>query len=557
MRNTYGLLCIFARPFTENKDLNSSDFIETSENKIGKQLYAYQHGAIDEIFKRLHNNTTNYNLLYQLPTGGGKTVIFSEIARRYIRDTGKKVLILTHRVELCGQTSQMLNEFGVKNKVINSAVKEMPVPNDYMCYVAMVETLNNRLRDKILSLDTIGLMIVDEAHYNSFGKLFKFYEKGVVLGVTATPLSSNINIRMRDNYNELIVGESISSLIQDGFLARATTYHYHVGLTSLKVGRTGDYTVSSSERLYNNHAMQEKLLSAYKEKCIGKKTLIFNNGIATSQYVYATFLEAGFEIKHLDHTHNPRERKEILQWFREKPDAILTSVSILTTGFDEPTVDCIILNRATKSLTLYFQMIGRGSRILPNKKEFMVIDLGNNLNRFGLWDAPVDWQAIFRSPELYLSGILSDEEIEINYRYLMPPELRSLFSKSTTIDFDIKEEHKLAMSRGERPKVVIERSLQQHVKICIENGSEEISALHLADLLKEEIEFRVRVYTRCLSKTSESYVKWLQDDYKRMLRVSLIRNAHQVPEGDSVSEDSLESDYNPDQEESDTGNVDE
>src|SRR2546421_1556627 len=209
----------------------------------------------------------------------------------------------------------MLDEFGVNNKVIDRAVKEMPVPNDYMCFVAMVETLNNRLRDKILDLDNIGLMIVDEAHYNSFGKLFRFYEKGVLLGVTATPLSSNINLPMKDTYDELIVGESISTLIEMGVLSRATTYTYQVGLTSLKVGISGDYTVSSNERLYNNYAMQDKLLSAYREKCIGKKTLIFNNGIATSQYVYATFQEAGFEIRHLDHTHSSNERKEILQWF--------------------------------------------------------------------------------------------------------------------------------------------------------------------------------------------------------------------------------------------------
>ena len=78
---------------------------------------------------------------------------------------------------------------------------------------------------------------------------------------------------------------------------------------------------------------------------------------------------AGYEIKHLDNTHNARERREILQWFREKPDAILTSVSILTTGFDEPTVESIILNRATKSLTLYFQMIGRGSRVLESSDQ--------------------------------------------------------------------------------------------------------------------------------------------------------------------------------------------
>src|SRR5437868_3610226 len=112
--------------------LSSFDYLETPEYKSGKQLYAYQHDAIDEILRRLEEHPANYNLLYQLPTGGGKTVIFSEIAKRYIRDTGKKVLILTHRVELCAQTAQMLNEFGVNNKVINSAVKEMPVPNDYM-----------------------------------------------------------------------------------------------------------------------------------------------------------------------------------------------------------------------------------------------------------------------------------------------------------------------------------------------------------------------------------------------------------------------------------------
>jgi hypothetical protein len=312
-----------------------------------------------------------------------------------------------------------------------------------------------------------------------------------------------------------------------GFLAKATTYHYHVGLTSLKVGRSGDYTVSSSERIYNNYAMQDKLLSAYREKSLGKKTLIFNNGIATSQYVYATFQEAGYDVRHLDHTHSTKERKEILQWFRDKPDAILTSVSILTTGFDEPTVESIILNRATKSLTLYFQMIGRGSRVLPGKKEFMVIDLGNNLNRFGLWDDTIDWASIFKAPELYYEGILSDEVIENNYRYEMPEDLCRLFSKTKEIHFDISVAHKKAISTGNRPKVVIEDSIHQHVRMCLENSNGLEEALNLANLLREEIEYRVRVYARCLSKTSESYVKWLQDDYKRHLKAALIRtNSH-------------------------------
>lgn len=492
----------------------------------GKQLYSYQRRAIEQILDKIKDRPSRYNLLYQLPTGGGKTVIFSEIARRYIEASGRKVMILTHRLELCAQTSAMLDEFGVSNKIINSAVKELPVPNDYRCFVAMVETLNNRLRDKILNLDDIGLMIVDEAHHNSFGKLLRFYEKGVLLGVTATPLSSNVNIRMRDHYDELIVGESISSLVEQGFLASCKTYHYPVGLTSLKVGRTGDYTVSSSERLYNNYAMLDKLVAAYREKCHGRKTLIFNNGIATSEYVCASFRDAGYEVRHLDHTHNAKERRDILDWFRNKPDAILTSVSILTTGFDEPAVECIILNRATKSLTLYFQMIGRGSRPLPGKKEFSVIDLGNNLHRFGLWNEPVDWPSIFENPEIYIDGIPTDEIIERNYKYEMPPELRLRFAKSESVDMNIAEAHRLALSAGRRPKSVIEDSLDQHVRMCRENSENLEDALALSDLLKDEIDYRVRVYSRCLSKTTESYVKWLQEEYRRILKVKIIHLDH-------------------------------
>ena len=122
--------------------------------------------------------------------------------------------------------------------------------------------------------------------------------------------------------------------------------------------------------------MLGKLLSSYEEHSKGKKTLIFNNGISTSLHVYEMFRAAGYTIAHLDNTATKKEREFILRWFKKTPNAILTSVSILTTGFDEPTVDTIILNRATKSLTLYYQMIGRGSRILKSKNTFNVIDLG-------------------------------------------------------------------------------------------------------------------------------------------------------------------------------------
>lgn len=482
-----------------------------------KELYGYQQGDIDAIFQRLDNAPHNHHLLYQLPTGGGKTVIFSEIVRRYLSKHDKKVVVLTHRIELCKQTSKMLTGFEVKNKIINSKVKELPDQNDYSCFVAMVETLKNRINDEKLHLDNIGLVIIDEAHYNSFRKLLNSFKNAFILGVTATPLSSNIKLPMNQNYHELIVGDTIASLIEKGFLAEATTYSYDVGLTSLKVGINGDYTVKSSDDLYSNMVMQEKLLHAYAEKSLGKKTLIFNNGINTSLYVYDTFREAGYPIRHLDNTTSAEERKEILHWFKRTPDAILTSVGILTTGFDEPTVESIILNRATKSLTLYFQMIGRGSRKLPGKDKFVVIDLGNNAARFGLWNAPVDWQHIFKSPEFYLENLRDDAEIELHFKYQMPPELRAKFGKTADVTFDIEDAHKVALSLNQRSKVVFEQSLEQHATMCIDNSNDLYGAKQLAKELSDDIESRMKRYVSCLSNCSKNYRGWLIEDYKLKL----------------------------------------
>ncbi|MEW7292937.1 DEAD/DEAH box helicase [Aquimarina sp. 2304DJ70-9] len=486
--------------------------------KEQKVLYDYQKRDIDKIFGRLEEFPESYNLLYQLPTGGGKTVIFSEIVRRYIEATNKKVVVLTHRIELCSQTSKMLTEFQVKNKIINSSVKELHDQDEYMCFVAMVETLNNRLNDDKLELNDIGMVIIDEAHYNSFRKLFRFFKNCFILGVTATPLSSNMKLPMKDNYNELIVGDTINSLIKSGFLATPVTYTYDVGLGSLKIGMNGDYTVKSSEELYTNMQMQDKLLHAYEERSKGKKTLIFNNGINTSVYVYDTFKKAGYPIRHLDNTNSRQEREDILEWFKHTDDAILTSVSILTTGFDEPTVESIILNRATKSLTLYFQMIGRGSRILPTKPEFTIIDLGNNTARFGLWNAEMDWQSIFRSPDFYYDSLVGDEEIERNFKYVLPDELRKEFAKSVDIEFDIEEEYAKTKRYNLRSLTVLEKSIEQHATMCVENSEDVFDARILSRILDKDIEYRVRRYSYCISKSTKNYRDWLEEDYKRKLR---------------------------------------
>ncbi|USD25059.1 DEAD/DEAH box helicase [Flagellimonas marinaquae] len=495
--------------------------MEVNKTIKKKTLYGYQEEDLNKIFTQLDKLPEGTNILYQLPTGGGKTVVFSEITRRFIQQTGKKVMVLTHRIELSKQTSKMLKGFGVANKVINSEVKELYDQDDYMCFVAMVETLNNRLQEEKVKINNIGLVIIDEAHYNSFRKLFKYFEKSTILGVTATPLSSNIKLPMKDNYKHLIIGESIQSLISKNFLAKANLYNYDVSLKTLKLGINGDYTVKSSDEFYSAHSMLGKLLTAYEEIAKGTKTLIFNNGINTSLYVYETFKKAGYNVRHLDNKNTAAERKEILEWFAETPDAILTSVSILTTGFDEPTVESIILNRATRSLTLYFQMIGRGSRVLPNKSEFNVIDMGNNIARFGPWDAPVDWQEIFHFPDFYLENIKNDEEIERDFVYEMPDDLRAKFSKSDNITFNVKEEYKKIFAQGKKSKLVLEKSIEQHAQICVENSEDVFDARILAKELKDEIQYRVKQYSYCIMNNTKNYKEWLEEDYERKLRSSI------------------------------------
>ena len=119
-------------------------------------------------------------------------------------------------------------------------------------------------------------------------------------------------------------------------------------------------------------------------------------------------------------------------------------------------MESIILNRATKSLTLYYQMIGRGSRIFKGKDSFNVVDLGNNFHRFGPWvSTNLDWQRIFKYPSHYLDGILSDEDLENNFKYEMPEAIRVSFSNSEEVYFDINKTYIESIRRGESSKSML------------------------------------------------------------------------------------------------------
>jgi len=479
-------------------------------------LHPFQSNDIEAIFRTFETQQPGFHLLYQLPTGGGKTVIFTQIAKRFIEQYAGRVLILTHRNELCDQTARTLSKVGVASKVIKSSTRiQKQETGD--CWIAMVETLNNRMEENKISITGIKLIIVDEAHHNSFRKLLEKFPDAMVLGVTATPLSSDRSLPLNDYYHSLLVGESIPSLIEKGHLAKPRNVTYSMDLQSLAKGSGGDFTVSSSDALYTTPALLALIVKAYETQSLGRKTLIFNNGIVTSQRVLHEFERHGYPIRHLDN-HTPKEeRKEILQWFKKTKGAILTSVSILTTGFDEPSVQTVILNRATTSLTLYHQMVGRGARHLRTKKTFTIIDLGNNTERFGDWRDPIDWMEIFNNPEAYHARLDADVTAGSSKSSAMSAELRSKFPNSLEVGFDIVQAFDEAAAEGRSRKTVIELAIRQHAQMCLENAQSISEAVQLAKDLSPEIILRTKQFASCLGNPTRSYQSWLSEDYARRL----------------------------------------
>jgi len=146
----------------------------------------------------------------------------------------------------------------------------------------------------------------------------------------------------------------------------------------------------------------EAVVAAYEKYCKNKKTIIFNTTIEHANLVNSAFLSAGYNSRSLDSKCENSERSETLKWLNSTPDAILNNVSILTTGFDEPTIESVIFNRCTKSLPLWLQCCGRGARVAPDKDYFLIIDLGDNIKGEGhdYWNAKHNWESYFYYPDI-------------------------------------------------------------------------------------------------------------------------------------------------------------
>lgn len=337
--------------------------------------------------------TGRRRVVLQCATGSGKTVMFSAISHRYTSKSAKSVLILVHRKELLQQTRKTLyNSFGISAQVIIAGMRHVPPA---VVYVGMVESVQRRLSH----IRNVGLVIIDEAHIAAFNKIHDAFPIQYIIGFTATPVSANKRTPMKDYYEDIFCGVDIPELIIGGHLCQNITFapKETVDRKALAV-KGSDFDEGLMSLTFSAPKYVKNTVSAYQKWGKDTKTIIFNCSIDHSKNVHAAFLLAGYRSKHLDSTMSATERTNILRWFETTPTAILNNVGILTAGFDCPSIETVIMNKATMSMPLWLQCTGRGSRPTEAKSAFTIIDMGGNALIHGDWGDGRDWENIFHNP---------------------------------------------------------------------------------------------------------------------------------------------------------------
>jgi superfamily II DNA or RNA helicase len=352
------------------------------------KLRPYQEQFVNNIAIAL---TKNRKICAQLSTGGGKTICFSAISSRYIHKSQKPVLILVHRKELLSQAANSLEKAnGITAQRIVAGMKTIP---DALVYVGMVETVFKRLD----LLSHVGLIIIDECHLGGFTKIIDHFQSQLIIGFTATPLAAKKTQPLNLFFNDIICGIDIPELIGQGHLCKEITYGAKetVDRAKLKM-KMGDFDEKQMAKEFSNPKFIQTTVNAYQKLAENTKTIVFNCNIEHSKLVTEQFRISGYVAKHIDA--NSKDREEILHWFNQTENAILCNVGIATTGFDQPDIQTVIVNKATASMPLWLQMCGRGGRPTKTKDRFTIIDLGGNTVTHGQWSDQRDWIKIFRYP---------------------------------------------------------------------------------------------------------------------------------------------------------------
>ncbi|QDV62493.1 DEAD/DEAH box helicase [Crateriforma conspicua] len=368
------------------------------------KLRGYQQAAVDAVYDHLRNR--NDNPVAVLPTGAGKSLVLAKIASDAVSRWSGRVLILAHVKELLEQNADKVRRLCPEIKVglYSAGLKKRDTKTPIL--VAGIQSIYKRACD----LDPFDLIVVDEAHliskkgdgmYRQFLADCKVINPHVrVIGLTATPfrLDSGMICSPDHFLNHVCYEIGIKELIRDGFLCpliskagvnRADFSGVHI--------RAGEFVSDEVDRLAGDQALVSAACAEIVELSSDRRAILnFATSVAHGQQVVETLrTNHGIECGFVTGQTPAAERDEVLARFRgdecdslfgREPLRYLCNVNVLTTGFDAPRVDCVVMLRPTMSPGLLYQCVGRGFRLHPNKQNCLVLDFGGNIERHG----PID-----------------------------------------------------------------------------------------------------------------------------------------------------------------------
>jgi superfamily II DNA or RNA helicase len=400
-----------------------------------KQLRPYQAEGKKQIFERW--DEISDLVMFVLATGGGKTVTFTEVIREGLKQ-GKRALLIAHRQELIEQAWETLYDNEIYAGVIMSGYPEkweLPVQ------VCSIQTIARRKE-----LPPADYIIIDEAHHvlkdNSYGKILARYPDAKVLMVTATPYRlSGEGFDYIHPYKKttLVISRTLKQLMEEAWLVPIRYYIASVPELDNVGLQAGDYKEDESAK-----AMElAPLVDSYIEHAQGKRGVVFCINVAHSKEIIRQYNEAGIPAAHLD-ANTPDEdypdkltgemqkgRKNIIAGFRSGEIMVISNVGIITEGFDMPDMEFVQLARPTKSLSMFLQMVGRGTRAVggllksdstveerkelianSNKPYCIVLDNAGCWLDHGMPDYDHDWVDYFRGKKPTKKPV-EDGEIEM------------------------------------------------------------------------------------------------------------------------------------------------
>ena len=337
-------------------------------------LRPYQDQAIAKIREQFALG--RQRVMLQLPTGGGKTAIAADMLRRAITH-GKHCLFVCDRLELIDQASERFDFEGIPHGIIQADHPRYE-PHQPL-QVCSIQTLNRR------KLPEFQLCVIDEAHVIHRAHIRLMESGAKFVGLSATPFAKGLG----KHFDSLVVGATTEELIGQGYLVRPRVWApSQPDLTKVRTV-AGDYDEKQLAEASDKAELVGDIVKHWFNLAQGRPTIVFAVNIAHSVHIVNEFKAAGVNARHLDAYTPKSERKNIIGRFKSGEIQILSSVDILTKGFDYPGASALIMARPTKSLMLYIQQAGRVLRIAEGKSDAIILDHAGNTERHGFVTDPL------------------------------------------------------------------------------------------------------------------------------------------------------------------------